>query len=261
MIVRTQTAISTMNLSDHSSLIKAMNVRGESITINQVTNSDSKVIQSKNNAQHTLLSFRERGLSRSRNRAIDAAHSEILVIADDDMHYENDYNQTITGAYDKLPKADIIIFHVDSGDPRQQKKLLKRGRLNRIMTLKVASWQITFKRESILNSKIRFDENFGAGTQNYMGEENIFLYDAIRKGLRVYYVPSKIATLDDEAESTWFDGYTIKYFLVKGAVFKRISVLLCPLLIIQFAIRKYPVYKNCVTFSTALQSMVKGAYS
>ena len=127
--------------------------------------------------------------------------------------------------------------------------------------MKVASWQITFKRESILNANVRFDESFGAGTPQYMGEENIFLYDLVRKGLRVYYEPTKIATLDDEAESTWFVGYTKKYFLVKGAVFKRISVLLCPLLILQFAIRKYPVYKNSVSFHAALYNMVKGAYS
>lgn len=236
-----------------------MNIRGNSITINQVTDKESKLLSSKKNVLHELLTYRERGLSRSRNHALDEVNSDIVVIADDDIYYEDDYDQTIARAYDEFPRADVIIFHVDSDNPRQRKKILKKGKLNRIMTLKVASWQITFKRESILNSNIRFDENFGAGTQNYMGEENIFLYDCARKGLKIYYMPNKIATLKDTAESTWFEGYTERYFMVKGAIYRRMSGLFWVAFMIQFAIKKRNIYAEYTSFHKAIWLMTKGA--
>lgn len=254
--MRIQTLIATMNLSDHDSLVQSMNISGESITINQSPNSNTPNSKVTN---HKLLSYSERGLSRSRNRAIDTSDSDICVIADDDMRYEDNYEEQISKAYNELPQADIIAFHVGSEDPRQNKKILKKGRLNRITSMKIASWQLTFRRDSITKSGIRFDENFGAGTHNYMGEENIFLYDCIRRGLKVYYMPIKIATLQDDAESTWFEGYNKKYFTVKGAAYRRMSTALCLPFIIQFALRKYTVYKNTVSLYRAVFYMINGA--
>ena len=49
-------------------------------------------------------------------------------------------------------------------------------------------------------------------------KENIFLYDALRAGLRIIYVPIKIASLLD-TESTWFNGYTEKFFFDRGVLY------------------------------------------
>lgn len=254
--MRIQTLISTMNLANHRSLIEAENIDSESITINQVTNNNAASLE--HNGKHKLYTYFERGLSKSRNRALEAADADICVIADDDMYYEDNYEQTIKTAYAKNPKADIIVFHVDSEDPRQQKKRMKSGRLNRVMTMKIASWQITFRRKSLVDLGIRFDESFGAGTDNYMGEENILLYDCIRKGLSVYYVPAKIATLKDDESSTWFEGYNERYFITKGAVFKRMSRGLWLLFVLQFAIRKRKLYSNQISLFKATKLMIFG---
>jgi glycosyltransferase involved in cell wall biosynthesis len=255
--VRIVTAIATMNLSDHSSLLRAMNVRGRSITINQITDSEGKILTSKDREQHTLLSYRERGLSRSRNHALEAARSDIVVIADDDMHYESDYELTIAKAYDEFPQADVIIFHVDSDEPLSYKPPLKEGRVGFLRSMKIRSVQLTFRRKSLLSHGIRFDEEFGAGTHNYMGEENILLADCIAAGLKVYSVPVRIATLL-ESESTWFTGYTKRYFEIKGKVFYRMSPLLSFWMILQFIVRKTRLYKNDIKPNAAFLSSLNG---
>ena len=104
-----------------------------------------------------------------------------------------------------------------------------------------------------------FDEKFGSGSQYFMGEENIFMYDCFRNKLKMYYIPIKIGTLKVINESNWFKGYNEEYFKVKGAVYFRMSRTLYPLLILQFAIRKIKIYNKDIKFTEALKNMIIGA--
>ena len=131
----------TMNLKKVQTLLNSMHIKGNVIVVNQVTESETGKPSKLEVKDCTLLNYHERGLSRSRNRALDASNGDICVIADDDMYYEEDYEKVINAAYAEFPIADVIAFHVDSNDPRQRKKILKKGRLNRITSMKIASWQ------------------------------------------------------------------------------------------------------------------------
>ncbi len=102
-----------------------------------------------------------------------------------------------------------------------------------------------------------FHEKFGAGAKYSMGEENIFLYDALKKGLHIHYVPVQIASLR-ETESTWFTGYTDKYFRDRGANYCAMGKCLSIFLILQFALRKRKLYKGENTFFHSLVMMLKG---
>jgi hypothetical protein len=92
-----------------------------------------------------------------------------------------------------------------------------------------------------------------------MGEENIFLFDCYKKGLKIYYIPIKIATLQADSLSTWFTGYDKKFFYVKGMVFFRMSYYLWPILVAQFAIRKYKLYKKEMNIFAAIKYMYIGS--
>lgn len=249
--------VSTMNQSDNSILPKEMNIQGNCTVINQVTKIDD-VPADVNSHSRKFLSFRERGLSRSRNRAVENSTAEICVIADDDMYYTDDYRETISRAYNKYPDADIIAFHVDNENRASQKKVMKEGRIGFIRSMKLASWQITFKKSSLSKKGILFDEKFGTGTEDYMGEENILLFDCLRNKLKIYYVPIKIATLKKDTESTWFEGYDEKYFKVCGKKFHRMSATFSYLLAIQFALRKRSKYKNRLSSLRVLSCLFNG---
>lgn len=83
--------------------------------------------------------------------------------------------------------------------------------------------------------------------------------DCFKKGLKLYFFPKKIAILRDTNESTWFNGYNKKYFISKGAIYRRMSKRLFSILILQFAIRKYFLYKNSVNIIKAIKYMFEGA--
>jgi len=236
-----QVLISTMNQTSWLSLITSMNLKNDVIIINQVTSTKPLPKKTTSKKSVKFLSYKEKGLSKSRNRAIENSNADICIIADDDMHYVDNLPQIIHEGYEKYPDADIIAFFVDSEDKTQTKKPLPEGPVDLLHSMKLSSVQLTFKRKTIIDRGLKFRENFGAGAEFYMGEENIFLADCLRAGLKVYSLPIKIATLK-ESESTWFNGYTPRYFKVKGLVFFHISKYLYPMLIIQFALRKYGIY-------------------
>lgn len=251
--MKIEVLVSTMNLENHKEFINKMKVE-ESIVINQTTN---KEIENITGGEHLLYNYQEKGLSKSRNRAIENSNADICIIADDDLVYERGYKEIIKEGYRKYPDADIITFYVDNIDADRRKIKRKEGKINFVKSMRIQSVQITFKRQSIIDKGIKFNENFGSGTELYMGEENIFLIECLKKGLKIYYIPITIATIQDN-DSTWFKGYNKKFFYVKGIVFYKMSKVLYPILILQFAIRKRKLYNSKVKFLKAIQYMFDG---
>lgn len=248
--------VSTMNLDSNENLIRNMNISGKSITINQITNANKLAITD-GKSKHKVFSFFEKGLSKSRNKAIEKSDADICAIADDDLVYLNDYEETIKSAYNKYSDADIIAFNVESTNIDRPTTKQKNGMKGYLNSMKIASFQITFKSQNI-KGKIVFDELFGAGSGKYkMGEENIFLFDCLRRGLKVYYVSDTIATVTHK-DSTWFNGYDETYFVSKGACFYRMTKAFWMVMILQFAVRKYKLYKKEMNFFKALKLMYKG---
>lgn len=244
-----------MHQSDLS-LAENMNIKSDAIIINQCDKDDyyEKEIDF---GCIRMISVNDRGLSKSRNLAITDSDSDLCVIADDDLKYHDGYKDIILKAYKKYPDADIIAFDVPSTNQKRPTSSLKRGRVDFLHSMKIASFQITFKRRSIVDNNIRFNELFGAGSKYTCGEENIFLTEAIKKGLKIYFVNEDIAIVDHN-ESTWFNGFDESLFRTKGAMFYEMNNKLANLFILQFAIRKYRLYKNEMKFWEALKKMVEG---
>lgn len=249
--------VSTMNRNSLE-LIDKMNIKSDCLIINQ----SSDVIQNlKDDTVNNLrmLSYRERGLSKSRNRAIEESIGDICLIADDDVVYSNDYVEKIVDAHKKHSDYDIIVFAVPTSNiDRSKKYYSKMKRMGYIRSLKVASFEISFKKKSIIDKNIRFNENFGAGSGKVaMGEENIFLYECLRKGLKILYLPIEIGVVTHE-ESTWFKGYSDKYFRDLGTCYAAMSPRYKYILAIQFIVRKYSKYKNSITIFRALKNILIG---
>ncbi len=252
--MKLEVLISTVNLDENKKLIKNMNIKGYSTTINQIIKKDYEAPKDVTTGKNVLYSYHEKGLSKSRNKAFLKSRADICTIADDDMYYLDDYEKTILDAYKKYPDADIIAFYVEHGN---RLKKQKEGKVGFLKSMRISSVQLTFKRKSIVDRKIFMDELFGTGSKYYYGEENIFLFDCLRQNLKIYYVPQKIAILKDST-SSWSRENTIELHKIRGATFYRMSKIWYPLLIIQFAIRKRKKYKGLSTF-TIIKSMFQGA--
>lgn len=246
--------ISTMNLENNRKLLKKMNISTPSVTINQITATNKSLINTtESDSIHRVYSYSEKGLSKSRNKAMQKSKSDICILADDDIKYVDNYQKIVQNAYNTYKNADIIAFYVGNNINKKECK-----RINYLSSLKIKSVQITYKREKLKKTGILFDENYGTGTKICIGEENIFLYDCLRKKLKVYYISEKIAELLPSS-SSWFKGYTKNYFLVKGSAFYRMTKWFYPFLIVQFAIRKRKLYSMNLKLTDAIKYMFQGA--
>lgn len=255
--LKLQVLLSIMNEREPIKYIKKCNINCNYVIINQITNKDIKLSQ-KNEKGKKVFSVNDKGLSKSRNLALKNADSEICLISDDDMYYYNDLEKIIINNYKKYPDADIIAFNIISNNNRQKRKKMKEGRINFIHSLRLCSVQISFRKDSIISNNILFDNRFGSGSKYSLGEENIFLADCLKKKLKIYFVPVDIGELTNTHESTWFNGYNEKYMINRGASFYRMNHILSNFLIVQYAIRKYNLYKNNLSFFKAMKFMKYG---
>ncbi|MCR4923552.1 MAG: glycosyltransferase family 2 protein [Lachnospiraceae bacterium] len=249
--------LSAMGLSDES-YIDSLNISSDAVVINQCDR-DSKEKLERRSKKGKLqkvcyICSKERGLSKSRNMAIKNSEADICILCDNDVEYTEDYEKIIRDAYKRHKDADLIVFYIKRKE-RLKPLSSKDKRMNYLSVLKIFSPEISFKRESIKG--INFNESFGAGAKYIMGEENIFLYDCLKQGKRIYYVPLKIAELREE-ESTWFKGYDKSFFISRGANYAAMSKTFAGLLIWQFAIRKIKLYRDSMSPRRAISLMYRG---
>ena len=122
--------------------------------------------------------------------------------------------------------------------------------------MKIVSFEISFKREKIIDNNISFNESFGAGTPLNRGEEQIFLYEALKKNLKIVFVNKKIANVKQD-DSSWFNEFNKNFFLIQGKVFRKLSSKFYIVLCLQYAIRKYFLYRKNIGFFKALKYMLK----
>ena len=247
--------LSAMGLSD-TSLLRKLGISGSSIVINQASSEEREYFPEED---CLFITTRERGLSKSRNMAIREAamqRKEFCIFCDNDVLYEKDYEEKILSAFDRNPDSDILVFFIER--PERHKPVFKEERrLDRLHAMKIFSPEIAFRLSSVKRAGLKMDELFGAGAKYGMGEENIFLFDAVKAGLKTTYVPVRIAGTV-ENESSWFKGYTEEFFRNRGAGYYRMSPFLWPFLCLQFALRKRGLYRDRMGFFGALRGMGKG---
>lgn len=235
-------------------LVHKSRLTGNVVMINQCDREDYAEYSAANSTVR-MFSTTQRGLTKSRNMAINQAWADICLLCDDDETFVPGYEKAILRAYEENPQADVIIFKMVNRPPSFADKVM---RLRFPQTIKVSSWQISFRRERLLASGVRFDELLGAGTGNGAEEELKFLLDCERAGLVIYYVPVPIASVAQEA-STWFGGFTETFFENRGATTRYIlGSGLASLYAIYYVVRKRSMYQDFISPGKALSATFQG---
>lgn len=254
-----QAIIATMYQNDLA-FIKKMNVKENYVVVNQTNFAEyTKLSYNNNDSNIYVISNEDRGLSKSRNIAIKYSNADICLVCDDDIVFVDDYETKIISMYNQLKDADVIIYdYSTSSKTRYCKKLSESVKMLRMIDLlKVSSVRISFKRDSIIKNNIKFDELFGAGSVFSSGEENLFLKECYKKGLKIYYYPEIICDVDFE-ESSWFTGFNDKYFQSKGALSYVFWGRVYHLYNLYFVVSKFNLYKKEINFLSALHNMYIG---
>lgn len=148
--------------------------------INQVSDGKLTIVSSGVNLSSTLrqFNFEERGLAKSRNRAIENSSCDWILFADDDLSYSRDASFKLKSMISD--EADIIFFgNIDESGPRPT---MRWSKLRLVMS--ATSWVFAVRKDFVVNHNIRFDERFGLGSDFISTEENSFVLDVFNAGGR-----------------------------------------------------------------------------
>lgn len=228
-----QVLVATMHQTDHSLLAK-MNIQSDAIVINQCNRNEIEEFLF-NGHRILWMSLNERGIGLSRNTALMRATADIILFADEDVRYVDGYPHMIKTAFEKNPSADILLLDLEAvGDVKQIEKPYTYSRIRWYKSMHYGAVHFACKRERLYSRGLSFNLLFGGGAKYSCGEDSIFLASALRAGLRVWTVPGYIGKVI-HGESTWFSGYTDKYFYDKGVLMGTIfGTMAYPLVIALF---------------------------
>lgn len=206
-----------------------------------------------------LVTTPYRGSGRNRSTALLHAAGDICALSDEDVTWVDGYPEVIANAFHAVPAADILIFnleYVGSGS-RRGKPIDSSRRLRLWNALGYGAPRIAFRLDAVRRANVWFSPLFGAGARYSAGEESLFLAECLRKGLRIYTYPATLGRTSTES-STWFEGYTERYFRDKGAFFYSLSKLGAKLLCARDAVRHRRLYRSGVSSRQAYALMLQG---
>ena len=132
-----------------------------------------------------MVTTPHRGVGKNRNTALNLADGEIILIADDDIKYVNGYEKLITDEFEKKPEADVIVFNIITlGESTHRRKNTKTKEIKLYNALNYGAVRIAARRDKLERAGICFSLNFGGGALYSAGEDTLFMFDMVKKGLR-----------------------------------------------------------------------------
>ena len=183
--------------------------RTEKITRNASGNSERKI---------KIISSTDRGVGASRNLCIDNSFGDIILFGDDDIIYNDDAPQKVSDEFEKHPEADMIMFNVDVCEERRTYRNEGFNKLSKFNIGRFPAYSIAVRREALISCNVRFSLLFGGGAKYSNGEDSLFLKDAMNAGIKMYSTETEIGR-EVPRQSTWFEGYTEKFFFDRGVLF------------------------------------------
>ncbi len=141
----------------------------------------------------SVINSFEIGLSKSRNLAMENAIGDICLLADDDVIYLKDFEKTILESYRGHNNADVITFKTLTTENKPYSKYPNQIEKLGAFSKYILSIEISFRRLSIVNNNIHFNENFGLGATFEDSENYVFFKDLFaNKNLNLLFVPEYI---------------------------------------------------------------------
>lgn len=216
MHAHVEVLVATMHQKDFSK-IQEMNIQSDVIFSNQADHNGYEEFEFAP-WKARMITTDQRGVGRNRNLALLYAKADIVLFGDDDMVYADGYSEHVIKAFEELPQADVIVFETDfekHGEIYLQRRH-QTAKLSLWKSWRYGTYAIAARKASLEKANLWFHMQFGGGCLYSSGEDSLFLMDCYRKKMKVYTYSYVLGRCKKDS-STWFEGYTEKYFRDKGS--------------------------------------------
>ncbi len=221
---RLQILISAVN-KDPEELLKSMNLESDAVLVNQLIGKEapgwlleSDQVMDFDTFSAMVLNRREKGVGLSRNTALRYADREIIQFSDDDIVYDEGYGDRILSEFDAHPEADILLFNVKAQEGRETYWNKDFARITWRNYGRYPAYAICARRQKLMESGVSYSLLFGGGAPYMNGEDSLFLHDCLKAGLNLYRTTTALGK-EKPGQSTWFKGYTDKFFFDRGVLY------------------------------------------
>ena len=237
--------------------LEDLNIKSNVIIANQSHKYEKEIIS--NGSQRVeFITTDTKGVGKNRNIALLNTTADICLLADDDIKYNSNLEEVVINAFNEVPEADVIIFNMDDLSNREKRRINKSIKpVRKWNALNYGAVRIAFRKESIAKANIWFSTLFGGGTIYGAGEDSIFIWDCLKKNLKIYTYPATIGTILP-SESTWFTGFNYKYFFDKGALFKVLFPRLNRIMNVVYLLKHRHITTG-IGFKASFKAMIEGS--
>lgn len=253
--MKTELLIAAVN-ADPAKLISQMRVNGNACLINQCDHDSEETIQVKNGLVR-VFSYNERGVGLSRNHALEHSTGDILLFADEDIVYEDNYETLLRDEFTNHPEADAIFFNIKVGKDREtywNDEFKKVGRTN---TGRYGIVSLAVRADKVKAAGLHFSPLFGGGAKYSAGEDSLFIMDMLNAGFNCYASPVCLGT-ETERESSWFKGYNEKFFFDRGVLYHFLYKKAAVLISLRFILKHKEKLCTDIKPTKAIKLMLKG---
>jgi glycosyltransferase involved in cell wall biosynthesis len=198
----------------------------------------------------TRVELQSKGVAKSRNAVIENTTTEYLLFGDDDIEFkEESINSAIAYLEANKGISILLLQAVDETGALRKRYPNQAHPLKLTNSAKAATYEMIIRVSDIKKASIRFDENFGAGAENYLGDEYIFIADALRAGLKGLFLPIVIAIHPTDSSGSFHN--TKQDALVRSRIFSRVFGIWAPVMRLLFILKppsKKFGFRNSISF-------------
>ncbi|MBR5597806.1 MAG: glycosyltransferase [Lachnospiraceae bacterium] len=241
---------------DVAALANKMNLQSDAVIINQCEE-NSYLEYEYGGYKIRGYSFAEKGVGLSRNNALLRAKADIVLFSDEDIVYHEGYGKAVLEAFEQHPEADMILFNMDVEAERATYHIEKEHRVRFYNSGRYPTYSFAIRREKLHKANITFSLLFGGGAKYSNGEDSLFLLECLKKGFRVIALPIEIGK-EVPRPSTWFHGYTEKFFFDRGVLYYHLYGKLKKLMALRFLLAHKQVMCQEIPVKKAYVLMCQG---
>lgn len=241
-------------------LADRMNLSTEAVICNQCNEVSYKEFLRKGKMIRAW-SFHEKGVGKNRNNALMRCDGDLALFADEDIVYDDDYEEKILREFQKNPDADVLMFNVTAVEDRRTYENTGHKRIHWYNYGRYPTYSMCIRVESVRKANVWFSLLFGGGARYSNGEDSLFIHDCLKKGLKIYGVPVNIGHENRREKgeaSTWFEGYTEKFFYDRGVLYHHLYGKMAAPFAMRFLLKHRAKMCRDISVKKAFELMKKG---
>lgn len=242
---------------DARELAEKMNIASDAVIVSQLEETESDEFFDLGKNRVLSIKSQTRGVGLNRNICIDHSNADIILFADEDIVYDEGYEEKVLKEFEAHPDADAIFFNVRVCEERrtywnEDYKWVKWYNSGRY-----PAYSIAVRASKLKAAGVKYSLLFGGGAKYSNGEDSLFINDMRKAGFKMLASP---VVLGEEVPrpSTWFNGYNDKLFYDRGVLYHFLYGKWAKLWGFRWVYKMRPEYEKDYPYKKAKKVLFRG---